>query len=954
LAVAVMSIVGSSPAGADSPVDFNRDIRPLFNRHCVACHGGVKRAGGLSLLDPARAMGETESGAQAIVPGAPEQSELWLRISSDDESIRMPPADHAAALDRETVGLFERWIREGADWSRHWAYVPPIAHAPPSSDDPSWCDGPVDAFIQQGHAVEGLNPSAPEAPDRWMRRVALDLTGLPPEPHELQRFLNDHRPDARQRAIDRLLANPATAERWCADWLDLARYADTQGFEKDSGRTIWPYRDWVLDAIAADLPFDQFSIRQLAGDLLPEASVQDRVATGFHRNTQTNTEGGTDDEEFRLAAAMDRVSTTWQVWQATTIGCVQCHSHPYDPIEHEEYYRALAVFNTSKDFDLPDDWPRQAVPREAGEWPRMNALESEIESLEAAQFGAIFERAQRSHWEALQPRSASTTGTGQLTISPAVGEQPGEVLADGTLTNRSRFDMQWELPPLAGPLTAIRLEAFPRDPESARRIPEAGFVVSRIHLYWIEGEQPPRELPLAWISGDEPRAYYGAERSTDDDVAGWAAYPRMGKQRWAVCVLTEPLALSSNGRLQVVLEHNDDGISSQAAVVRRLRMFGNDDPRWTELVSSQPFKSRRERLESLQAERSQLAVADVPVMEEQSAGDRRETFVFTRGNWLTTGTAVTAGVPATFGELAAPADRLAFAQHLFAPENPLTARVFVNRAWEQLFGQGLVSTLEDFGSQGQPPSHPELLDWLAVNAQQTWQWSRARLLRELVASATYGQSASSPSSDRQHDPANRWYARGPRQRLTAEMVRDQALSVSGLLDRRIGGPPVMPYQPEGVWRTVYNSSQWETSPGGQAHRRAVYTYWRRTSPYPAGMIFDATSREVCTLRRFPTNTPLQALAVLNDEAMLRASQALGEQMWRQPTVSDAVRWGFRRVAGREVDHATARVLEQLFAAAVQNYQADPAACQPVASDAARYAAIIVAQALLNTDSVLMR
>jgi hypothetical protein len=562
---------------------------------------------------------------------------------------------------------------------------------------------------------------------------------------------------------------------------------------------------------------------------------------------------------------------------------------------------------------------------------------------------------QESNWSYLAPLSATTTGTGQLSLQPSDGDQPAEVRASGTLSNRSKFDLQYQVPAdLQRPITALRFEALPNDIEAAKRIPDAGFVLSRIRLYWSAPGETPREIQLRHMFGDEPRSYYSAERTLDDDTAGWASFPRLSELRSAVCVLSEPLPVEQPGQLQVVLEHNDDGAGSQATVIRRLRVAATDAPAWMQWVASDEFGSRRSQVNQLREQRNGLRVAEVPVMAEQPDPQRRVTYVFTRGNWLTPGAAVEPSVPRALGEATTPVDRLALARYLFSSKNPLTARVRANRGWEQLFGQGLVTTPEDFGSQGQPPTHPELLDWLAASLQTDWDWSQARLFRELASSATYGQSAAASTAARDADPLNRWYARGPRQRLSAEMVRDQALAVSGLLDRQVGGPSVMPPQPDGVWRTVYNNSQWQTSPGGSGHRRALYTYWRRTSPYPASLIFDATSREVCTLRRFPTNTPLQALAVMNDTAILDAARALGEQMWRQPTVAEAVRWGYQRVTGRMIAPQDEDALTRLFAFAIQNFEADRQHAMQIAPDAARYAATVAAQALLNMDAAMTR
>lgn len=577
-----------------------------------------------------------------------------------------------------------------ASGGEHWSYRPLVRPALPAVTDPDWCREPLDRFVAAAWTARGLAPSPAADRATWLRRVSLDLSGLPPTPAELAAFLADADADAEARVVDRLLASPAHAERMALWWLDLARYADSQGYEKDAlRRHVWRWRDQVIAAFARDQPFDQFTVEQLAGDLLPAATVEQRVATAFARHTMTNTEGGTDDEEFRVAAVIDRVNTAMSVWMGSTVGCAQCHDHKYDPISQREYYGLFAFFDQTADRDQADESPTLAAPT-AGQQRQLDALDAELAALLARPVGEL----------------------------------------------------------------------------------------------------------------------------TDAEVAA--------------------------------------------------------------------------RRQDLDARRAAIAVPLVPVLQELPADQRRTTRLLRRGSFLTPGEPVTAGVPACWPALPAdaPPDRLAFARWLVAAANPLTARVQVNRVWEQLFGRGLVSTGEDFGRQGEPPTHGELLDWLACEFRDGG-WSWRRLLRQIALSATYRQSAAADAAARERDPDNVWLARGASFRLAGEVLRDQALAVSGLLVQRVGGPSVMPSQPDGVWGQIYSGEAWRTSDGADGHRRSLYTLWRRTSPHPAMTTFDAPSREFCVVRRVRTNTPLQALVRWNDPQFTACAAALAAAVRTWPGDDDA-------------------------------------------------------------------
>jgi len=612
---------------APSAVDFQREIQPVLKK-CLACHGRDEHArqANLRLDSFEHATGKT-GGHPGITPGDAANSRIVIRAKAEQNP--MPPSGER--LTPREIELLEQWINDGAQYESHWSFEPPARPETPAVSDAEWPRNPIDHFVLARLEKEGLQPSKEADRHTLIRRVALDLTGLPPDPELVESFVSDDSPEAYEKVVDELFNSPHFGERWARVWLDLARYADSQGYEKDGLRTIWPYRDWVIQALNANMPFDRFTILQLAGDLLPVPTEDQLIATGFHRNTMTNTEGGTDDEEFRDAAVKDRIATTGQVWMGLTVGCAQCHSHKYDPISQQEFYQLYAFFNQTADQDKPDDRP--------------------------------------------------------------------------------------------------------------------------------------------------------------------------------------------------VLEISED--------------------------------------------------VSTPILRELPADERRETFIHLRGSFLNPTDKVEAATPAAFHPYpdGLPANRLGLAKWIMSKENPLTARVAVNRMWARLFGLGIVETEEDFGTQGAPPTHPELLDWLAVEFMRL-DWDIKGILKTMVMSAAYRQASDVSPAMAERDPKNALLARGPRFRLSAEMVRDQALAVSGLLSEKMYGEPVMPWQPDGIWQVIYSPKNWETSPGEDRYRRSLYTLWRRTSPYPSMTTFDAPSGEVCTVRRIRTNTPLQALVTLNDPTLMEAAQRL--------------------------------------------------------------------------------
>jgi hypothetical protein len=941
LAVAALSVwpFASSLFHRTPPdhVEFSRDIRPILNQNCVACHGGVRQKNGVSFIFREDALGTGKSGRRTIVPGDPDASEFMARLTSTDPETRMPY--HGPPLPAQQIALLRRWIKEGAKWEDYWAFVPPAPRPLPEVKRAEWVRQPMDRFILARLEKEGLEPSPEADKAALLRRVSLDLTGLPPTPEEEAAFLADSSPGAYEKQVDRLLASPRYGERWASLWLDLARYADTKGYEADFDRPgVWPYRDWVIDAFNHNLPYDQFVIKQLAGDLLPNHTFEDQIATSFHRQTPNNDEGGTDDEEFRMIAVMDRVATTWSVLNGLTMNCVQCHSHPYDPIRHTDYYKSMAFFNTQGDADLMDDSPVLRVPKDKAIYSEASQLQQQIAGLLHPMEASDRQMEDKTQWKPLPIDSAAANEVlalepmlpeleSQLAeleknqkLAPDKKEEELKALRKTISDNRARLahakaagapaktftihdgealanadtppQSFYELTSNAGLplLTAIRVEVPPLNAEMASHTPENGFIVDKVQGWVIAPGGQKSKIVFRYFVQDSERNLQAAlfsagdakkgSKNAEPDPSAFAALPKLFRTRWIVGVLSEPLQLANGSRIQMDLKQVK-GIDSKPALIQRIRLAASGDPSWTSL-SRDPIRAQNiARLQELNQQLDKIPTVPLPVMAEQQPYERRATLEFERGNFLTKiGPDLPPDVPGIFPKFpaGAPRNRLTLAQWFFLPGQPLTARVAVNRYWEELFGTGIVETLENFGSVGEEPSHPELLDWLALHYQNDLHWDTKAFLRELVTSATYRQSAATTPGLLAKDPRNRLLAHGPQQRLTAEMVRDQALLASGLLSTTMGGPPVMPPQPAGIWNSVYNDSKWTDATGPNRYRRAIYTFIKRTSGYPSSLVFDASDRDTSLPRRIATNTPLQALVTLNDPVYEEAAQALARRV----------------------------------------------------------------------------
>ncbi len=1003
-------------------VHFSTDIRPIFNQNCVQCHGGVRQKNGVSFIYRDEALGVGKSGHRTIVPGDPDHSELIARVTARDPENRMPY--HAPPLPPKQIELLRKWIKQGAKWEDHWSFVAPKPQPIPVVKRTDWPKQPLDRFILARLESERLQPSAEADKPELLRRVSLDLTGLPPTAEEQAVYLADPSPNAYEKQVDRLLASPRYGERWAAMWLDLARYADTKGYEADRARPgVWPYRDWVIDAFNRNLPYDKFVITQLAGDLLPNATFEDRIATSFQRQTPNNDEGGTDDEEFRLIAVMDRSATTWSVLNGLTMNCVQCHSHPYDPIHHAEYYKSLAFFNTSQDADYPSDAPVLRVPKNRSRYPeaaqlrqeiaglttslvnRGRGLEAESQWIPVTVTSATASEASALRWEIIQLKSelselkarklpgkegrekeAKDRAKALKELVKAINEDikiadakakvrpvafqvhDSEFAAAATTPGKSTYEIKvtTRLPKL----TALRIEAFPVNTETAQHTPELGFIVNKLDA-WVVGRDgreskivfrnfvPDSETNLSDAVARAAKAKPGHE--ADAATGGFAADPSLFQNRWLIAIPASPIQLNHGSYIKIHLTQIDT-ISSKPSLVRRARLFVSADARWTELSSDPNYNGNIGRLTNLEKRLEKLPAVETPVMAEQPDYEVRKTLEFERGNFLTKiGPALTPDVPGIFPPLPAgePRNRLTFARWFFSPKQPLTARTAVNRYWEQLFGTGIVETLENFGSVGEAPSHPELLDWLALHFQNDLHWDMKALLREMVLSATYRQSARTTPELNETDPRNRLLARGPQQRLTAEMVRDQALMASGLLNLTMGGPPVMPPQPAGVWNSVYNESKWVDAKGPDRYRRAIYTYIKRTSGYPSFLMFDASDHDTSLARRIPTNTPLQALVTLNDPVYAEASEALAGRMMKASANLDArLQYGAHLVLSRNLTENELATLRRLFAKASDTPPGGRiirvTTEQKGNSGKERTAMSAVASVLLNLDAALTR
>ncbi|MCW1922451.1 PSD1 and planctomycete cytochrome C domain-containing protein [Luteolibacter arcticus] len=939
------------PLAAEEPVDFNRDVRPILTKNCTTCHGGVKQAGETSFIYREEALGKGESGKTIVVPGDPAASELMRRIKSSDPDEKMPPPEeHPNGLEPAQIDTLERWIKEGAKWGEHWSFQKPVEPPAPVLKNAEWPQIGLDRHVLAKLEAEDLSPMPEAPPAEWFRRVTLDLTGLPPTLEEWEAFrqaVAANPKPAMVAAVDRLLASPQFGERWAAMWLDLARYSDTTGFEKDPHRDIWPFRDWVIRALNADMPFDEFTRKQLAGDLLEKPEPGDLIAAAFHRNTQNNTEGGTDDEEYRVAAVMDRVNTTWTAWNATTFGCTQCHSHPYDPFPHDDYYKFMAFFDNSEDSDLNNEFPKTKATNNPDQQAESQRVEKEIQHDRDVLNQAVLSLAKEiSGWQTVKSDSAvASAATGKLEQ-----QADGVFLASGTNPTATVFTVTTP----ASKLGVLRLDILPMSDDPAKWS-EHGAVVTKLEIDRIlaDGARQPvklKEVVCDFIAG--PFDQHGVVQGG----GGFGDYPVLRGPRtgWFVAEKVEDSPPGS--RFEIRLKHGVTCNETQGCVMRKFRLAVSPDDRLTQYVMSPERAAAWIAHGQLKQAYGAIPGIMMPVMQERLPDATRDTRVFLRGNRMTKDKSVQPAIPGLTGGAKKKNGRLTrldMAKWLTGPENPLAARVMANRLWAELFGIGIVETQEDFGSSGLPPANQPLLDHLALRLRDHHQWHLKPFLRELVLSASYRQSSKATPKVLEHDPKNQLASRGPRQRLTAEMVRDQALLVSGLLSRKQFGKPVYPPQPEGVWKSVYSGAKWDTSQGEDRYRRALYTYSKRTSGYPAFLTFDAPTRDACSARRISTNTPLQALVTLNDPAHIELAQAFAKRM-EGASVEERLARGYKMLTLQDAPQPVIATLAKLHADAKGDYEKAPAESAKLGATPEEAAMVLVANTLLNSDLALTR
>jgi hypothetical protein len=1008
------------PPAAEGKIDFTHDIQPLLRKNCFSCHGDENQEGGLRLDQKQRALAGGDTGA-AIVPGKSAESRIvYLLAGLDEDSGLMPPAGKGTPFTPAEIGLVRAWIDQGAVWptaaeiaasgAGHWS-LQPIANPPlPAVKEGEWLANPIDAFVLARLERKQIAHSEPADREHLLRRVYLDLIGLPPTPDEVARFLADARPDAYERLIDRLLASPHYGERRGRHWLDLARYADSDGYEKDRPRPFaWRYRDWVIAALNADMPYSQFTIEQIAGDLLPEATLAQKTASGFHRNTLHNTEGGIDPEEDRVKKTVDRTNTVSTIWLGLSLGCAQCHSHKYDPISQREYYSMYAFFNSLNETDIPAPSPadeaRLAQQKQAHEreLSRRQAAVKQYEEKELSAAQAAWEAmamASPAVWQTLDhPQAKSAKGASFKLLDD------DSLLASGKNILSDVYTIEAAVP--SGKFTALRLEVLPDASLPANgpgRSKNGNFVLATLRVSASPASGgAAQDIQLTAARADFAQTKFEPMLAINDKAAdGWAVSPQFGKRHVAVFEAKEPFGFDAGTKLTITLDQSYN--QKQPHNIGRFRLSVTEAPAPVELEGvpvnvaqalAAPRNKRSAEQRKLIADHyrtvdSKLVSLRQAVTEHQAKAPKlpddmkaqavvelnepRLTKIHLRGDFLAPGDAVSVGTLAVLPPLAPrekTPDRLDLARWLVADANPLPARVMVNRLWQQLFGRGIVATSDDFGKQGDLPSHPLLLDWLATDFR-IHGWSLKRLERAIVQSATYRQSAVARGDLREVDPENALLARQTRRRVESELIRDVALQASGLLATHIGGPSVHPPQPaEYSGLTYANSAKWVESNGGDRYRRGMYTFFQRTSPYPMLLTFDAPDSNECTVHRTVSNTPLQALTLWNDPVFFECAQALAHRIaGEQTTSADELQTARHRAAfaflcclGREPDSAELADVLELYQSQLKLSRQNPAATEamigardmpPDTSTAELAAWVSVSRALLNLDEFITR
>jgi hypothetical protein len=987
----LISVVAGRLANAAEPgdvkVDFNRDIRPILSDVCFNCHGPDKNQRKADLrLDVKEDVYKDRGGYVLVVADKPDESELFSRLVDTDEKQRMPPPEALRQLTKAEIDLFRRWIEQGAEWQGHWAYIKPDRPAIPAVEDekrtgPPFLRNAIDRFVLQKLREKGLTP-APEA-DRvtLIRRLSFDLLGLPPTAQEVVAFVDDQRDDAYEQLVDRLLGSPHFGERMAMHWLDLVRYADTNGYHGDNHEDRDMYRDWVINAFNDNMPFDRFTIEQLAGDLLPNASNANRIASGYNRLLMTTREGGAQAKEYLAKYSADRVRNFSSVWMAGTLGCAECHDHKYDPYTTRDFYSLAAFFSDVQEVAVGEQ-PGTKFPttEQAAQLARFDeqiaplrkVLDTQTPELDGAQMA--WEQSLRDmkvEWTVLKPTEAVSQQGATLKVL-----DDGTIQADGANPATDTYELKFAA--ALKRVTGVRIEVFPDDTLPANGPGRAGngnFVLSEFNVTAGGGD-----VDWSAVTATHSQADYPIANAVDDKPqTGWAILPQVGRANEAVFQTASDLGNGSEIGLTLSMQQNyggahtigkfrvsvtssprpvragsDKGLPKNIGDILTVESANRSDPQKQELAAyfrtiAPQLQETRSQAAALQKQRDGL-LGTVRTTLVSMSGPPRVMHVLPRGNWLDeSGDVVAPSPPAFLNPGQSPPEgsrlsRLDLANWVVSPENPLTARVFVNRLWKIAFGNGLVRSIEDFGSQGVPPTHPHLLDWLAMEFMSPTTttsaippkppllrrgevaWDIKRLLRLMVTSGTYRQSSHTSEALRARDPYNQWLARQNRYRMDAEMVRDNALAVSGLLVHKLGGPSARPYQPPLYWAYLnFPVREYQNDSGDGLYRRGLYTYWCRTFLHPSLKAFDAPTREECTADRPRSNTPLQALVLLNDPNYVEAARAFAERIVHEggPDTASRLNFAYQQALSRPVRREEAKLLEDLYARHLESYKADP-------------------------------
>lgn len=1000
-------------------IDFNYHIKPILSDRCFACHGPDenKREAGLRLdiEDSAlAAMGDLKD-HYAIVPGKPFESTLVQRIMSKDKEVMMPPLESNLKLSEQEIALLTRWIEQGAAYKPHWSFLKPEKANVPEVQNQQWVQNEIDHFTFTKIKEKGLQPSEKASNEALIRRLSFDLTGLPPTVEEVDAFLADASADAYEKLVDRLLASPHYGERMASEWLDLARYADSHGYQDDGMRNMWPWRDWVIAAFNKNMQYDQFIVWQLAGDLLPNASKEQKLATGFNRNHLQSQEGGIVPEEYQVEYVADRANTLGKAFLALSTECARCHDHKFDPISQQEYFELYAFFNSVNETgQIPyvgEASPTVILTDEQAD-KQLAFLHEKMQQQEK-KANLQLEEYQQGFQQWLQ-KAENNERHRQVVLKGRIGHYPLDVPIENkfpNLANKAKpadmvvIQQDKKLQIVEGKFgNAIKLVGdsyVDLGNEIGYFERNEPFSIS----FWYKALKENLDGPAFSKTGGFANGFRGYELLSRKDgrlsatlnhtwpanaievhteekipVGEWVhlvmSYDGSSRAKglnlflngkpMALKIITDNLKRSmlsygkdkrgsgNPGNLQIGKRGTNFAETLEGALVdefsvfdRKLsaveiaKLYGNPDPLLTYLKSedqqalleyyllnfSQPYKKNLEELTQLRGEENAILSAQPEVMVMQDLREPRPTFILDRGAYDAPTKQVYPSTPAAVMEFPddLPKNRLGLAQWLIHPDNPLTARVAVNRYWQMMFGNGLVKTSDDFGNQGELPSHPELLDWLAIGFRESG-WDVKALLKLMVTSATYQQSSVLDEESLEKDPANVWLARGPSYRMPAEMIRDNALASSGLLVREIGGRSVKPYQPEGLWKEL-GSAVYEPDTGKNLYRRGLYTIWKRTSPPPSMVSFDASDKFVCTVKRQNTNTPLQALVLLNDPQYMEASRVLAESMIKKggPDLKKQINYGFRAMTSRKPDARELEILQEVYLQELKEYQSTPEA-----------------------------